>query len=330
MQEKSTNTPVIQQATPSERFMNSVLANVAGNVGQPQVTNFQKKLIQNYFIKLDMALKAAEQKRMAKDEKYRDQLAFDWNNVNMSKLAIDVVAFSAIGMDPLQPNHINLIPYKNGSTNKYDINFTMGYRGLELKVKKYGFDVPDQIIVELIHANDQFHEIKKDMENPVEGYIFRIEDSFNRGEVIGGFYYYMFKENPGKNKLKVMSYADILKRRPDSAATEFWGGTKDEWKDGKKTGNKIDVSGWHEEMCYKTIARAAYNGISIDSEKIDEHLIDIIQRENDFVQQDKMIEVKAEIAENAGKKTIELKVDEPIKLTENAPPEEGNPKKVPF
>jgi recombination protein RecT len=305
-----TNVPAKQLPTPSERFTNSVLANfttMAG--GAPQVTNFQKKLIQNYFIKLDMALKTAEQKRMAKDDKFRDQLAFDWNNVNMPKLALDVVAYASIGMDPMQPNHINLIPYKNNASGKYDITFMMGYQGLQLKAKKYGYDVPDQVIVEIVYSTDTFEQIKKDIDNPIEGYRFKVNNDFERGTIVGGFYYFIYKSNPEKNKLKVFSYADILKRRPDSASPEFWGGEKDEWKDGKKTGKKIEIEGWHEEMCYKTIARAAYNAIAIDSEKIDEHLLNIIQKESEYMPsiQD---EIKTEIAENSGAKTITIPVAE--------------------
>jgi hypothetical protein len=51
---------------------------------------------------------------------------------------------------------------KNNKTKKYDISFITRYRGLELKAKKYGLDVPDAVIVELVHANDHFKSIKKD------------------------------------------------------------------------------------------------------------------------------------------------------------------------
>lgn len=314
MTEKS-NIPAVQEPTIADRFLNSVLQNFNKGNGKIEVTGFQRKLIQNYFMKLDMVLRDAEQKRMAKDERYRDLLAFTWDNVNMPKLAQEVVAFTAIGLDPLQPNHINLIPFKNNSTKKYDINFMMGYRGMELKAKKYGVGVPDDVIIELIFSNDHFKQYKKDRSNNIEAYDFEVT-AFDRGEIIGGFYYYVFNDNPTKNKLKVFSLSDILKRRPEHASAQFWGGEKDVWaKDDKgkniKSGTE-KVEGWFEEMCYKTIARAAYNNITIDSEKIDEHLMTIIEREQmmEALPETKQEQVKAEIAANAGAQTITIPVAE--------------------
>jgi recombination protein RecT len=335
MTDQNKTTPAVQaskEGTPSERFMNAVLQNYTSTAGPLQATNFQKKIAQNYFVKLDMQLKALEQKRMQKDEKYREALAYDWQNLNINKLALDVVAYSSIGLDPLQPNHINLIPYKNNSTGKYDITFMMGYQGLQLKAKKYGYDVPDQVVVELVYETDEFETIKKDIDNHVESYRFKVHNEFERGEIIGGFYYFMYDSAPQKNKLRVFSLKDILKRRPDTAATEFWGGEKDEWKDGKKTGKKIEVEGWFEEMCFKTIARAAYNAIPIDSQKIDEHIVSILQKEAEYIPT-KEAEFKSEIQQNTGKVMLEIKptnTEQEVKPEEketNAPGGELFPKK---
>jgi recombination protein RecT len=286
----------INQASHSERFTNAILKEFSSNAGAPAITSFQRKLIQNYFIKLDSSLKDAERKRMAKQEQYRDTLSLTWDNVNMSKLAVDVVAFSSVGLDPAQPNHINLIPYKNNSSNKYDVTFIIGYRGMEIKAMKYGFDVPDDVIIELVYSNDKFRSIKKSWNNRVENYEFEITDDFNRGEIIGGFYYHVFTGNPEKNKLRTFSMKDINKRRPEYASAEFWGGEKDKWQGGQKVGKEV-VEGWLDEMCYKTIARAAYNSITIDSEKIDENFVKMMQSDKDSV----ATKVKSEIAENANK-----------------------------
>ena len=258
------------QPSHSERFTNMVVKEFTSNVGQLQITDFQRKLCQNYFIKLDATLKDAEKKRLAKDEKYRDALSFSWENINMQKLAQDVVAFSSVGLDPMQPNHINMIPYKNSTTNKYDMGFIMGYRGCELKAKKYGLDIPDATIVELKFKNDKFVPLKKDAKNKIESYTFEITNPFDRGELEGGFYYHIYNDNPSKNTLVMLSKAEIEKRKPAYASAEFWGGEKDKWENGKKVG-KEQIDGWYNEMCYKTICRAAYNSITIDSEKIDEH-----------------------------------------------------------
>eukprot|EP01039_Chlorochromonas_danica_P016309 gene16309-19277_t len=148
------NLPSTVVPSPSERFTNMVMKEFTNNAGSINITSFQKKLIQNYFIKLDAVLKEADRKRMAKKESNRDPISVTWDNLNMQKLAQDVISFSAVGLDPAQPNHINIIPYKNNGTSKYDITFIMGYRGIELKGKKYGLDIPDDVTVELVYEND--------------------------------------------------------------------------------------------------------------------------------------------------------------------------------
>lgn len=300
MSEKQTTTKLKKvELSQSERFTQEVMKQFTNEAGEVKLTNFQKKLIQNYFIKIDQTLKDLERKRMAKDEKFRDKLAFTWQNVNLPKLAVDVVAFSSVGLDPVQPNHINPIPYKNSSSNKFDITFILGYKGIELKARKYGFDVPDDVIVELVYKNDNFKQIKRDINNRVESYIFEVVDDFNRGELVGGFYYHVFNDKPEKNKLRVFSKEDIDKRKPDYASVEFWGGERDKWENGKKVG-KENVKGWYEEMAYKTIYRSAFNAITIDSEKIDQHYLAMMEKEREQHDNRIMLEIK----ENANTETI--------------------------
>lgn len=284
-----------KEMSQSERFTQAVIKQFTDTAGELQLTNFQKSLTKNYFIKLDQVLKAAEQKRQMKKEQFREPLAFVWNNVNMQKLAVDVVAYSGVGLDPIQPNHVNLIPYKNNSTGQYDIAFITGYKGKEIKGRKYGLDIPDEVVVELVYATDKFVQIKKDLNNKIEGYTLEVTDNFNRGAVVGGFYYYKWFCQPEKNKLRVFSLADILKRKPDNASPEFWGGEKDEWKDGKKTGNKIEIEGWSEEMYYKTIYSAAWGAITIDASKIDDNYQAVIKLERENSDS----KILAEIKQNA-------------------------------
>lgn len=286
----------LQQPTQSERFTNMVIKEFTANAGGLELTRFQKKLCQNYFIKIDQTLKAAETKRLAKSEKFRDALPFTWESVNMQRLAVDVVSYSSVGLDPAQPNHINIIPYKNTTAGKYDITFIIGYRGSEIKALKYGLDVPNDVVVELIYQNDLFKQYKKDINNRVESYEFEIKENFNRGEIVGGFYYHSYFDKPEKNKLRVFTLKDIIKRKPKHASAEFWGGEKDVWEDGKKVGKEA-TEGWYEEMCFKTVFRAAYNAITIDSEKIDEHFVSVMQRENENVE----MRVQDEIQEKGNK-----------------------------
>lgn len=205
----------------------------------------------------------------------------------MEKLAQDVVPFACVGLDPLQKNHINIIPFQNKTSNKYDVTFIVGYRGLELRAAKYGLNMPDCVTVELVYSKDKFVPIKKSASNPVENYEFDLsDDPFDRGEIIGGFFYHSYKNSPEKNMLRLLSIKDIEKRKPKYASTEFWGGEKDKWEGGKKVG-KEQIDGWRDEMCLKTVYRMAYEAITIDSEKIDDHLVQMIEIEKkdfDFVE----------------------------------------------
>ncbi len=285
----------------SERFTNMVIAEFTSGVGEIALTSFQKRLAQNYFIGIDAALKLAEEKRLKKSEKYRDELPVTWSNVNMEQLARNVVAYARIGLDPMQKNHINMMPFKNNNLKKYDIVFIEGYRGIELKSTKYGLDVPDHVIVELVYSKDKFKSFKKDRNNQFESYEFEIVNDFDRGDIVGGFYYHFYGNSPEKNKLVVFTLKDIEKRKPPYASAEFWGGEKDKWENGKKVG-KEEVEGWFDKMCYKTIYRAAYNDITIDSQKIDDDYLRLREMET-TVQEAK---VAQEIAENANGDVIDI------------------------
>lgn len=317
-----------QQLTAGERFTNKVIAEFGSSVGEVALTNFQKRLGQNYFIAIDAALKTAEANRQKKSEKYRDKTPVIWDNVNMDSLARNVVAYARIGLDPAQKNHINMIPYKNNTTGKYDIGFIEGYRGIELKATKYGLEVPDNVVVELVYSTDKFKPIKKDRNNPYESYEFEIMDVFDRGEIKGGFYYHIYSKAPEKNKLVIMTIKDIEKRKPMYASTEFWGGEKDVWEKDEKTGRnkKVgteQVEGWYEKMCYKTVYRAAYNDITIDSQKIDDDYLRLKQAENEFNE----AEVEAEIAENANKELIDIDTGEIIDV-EPEPTTDAEPEQI--
>lgn len=307
-QENTTEKAIVaEKPSPSvsEVFVQRVTKEFTGGVGGAlALTDFQNRLAQNYFITLDSSLKAAEEKRKNK-KKNQDPTPVIWQNVNMELLARNVVAAARIGLDPAQKNHINMIPFKNKATGKYDIGFIEGYRGIELKAKKYGHDVPDGVIVELVYANDKFKSIKKDRNNPVESFEFEVVNDFDRGEIKGGFYYHFYTDTPEKNKLVVFKLSDIEKRKPQYASTEFWGGLKDKWENGQVVGQE-KVEGWYDTMCYKTIYRAAYSNITIDSQKIDNDYMALKQNEQEL----KRSEVELEIAENANSEAIEIEVDQ--------------------
>lgn len=85
-------------------------------------------------------------------------------------------------------------------------------------------------------------------------------------------------------------------------APGFWGGEKDKWENGKKVG-KETVEGWYKEMCWKTVYRAAYGNITIDSQKIDDDFLRLREMET-TIQEAKIAQ---EIADNANGEVIDIK-----------------------
>jgi len=300
----------------SVRFTNRVIAEFTGGVGEIALSDFQRRLAQNYFIAADTALKNAEAARMRKPEKYRDPVPVTWANVDLQSVAQAVVSAARIGLDPMQKNHVHLVPFKNNHTGKYELAFIDGYRGLELKAEKYALDMPTAVVVELVYSNDHFRVIKGDYRNPGDGYEFEIKNPFDRGELLGGFYFHYYENNPRKNKLVTMSLKEILKRKPAHAAPEFWGGEKDVWENGKKVGTQ-KVEGWFEKMCWKTVFRSAYNDLTIDSEKIDADYRRLKQIEQDY----EASAVAAEVAANANREPIDIdaRVITESEMTEDEP-----------
>ena len=96
-----------------------------------------------------------------------------------------------------------------------------------------------------------------------------INNAFDRGGIVGGFGYIEYTE-PTKNKLIIMTLKDILKRKPEKASGEFWGGKKTAWEKGQKV--EVETEGWFEEMCLKTVKREVYSAKNMprDPKKIDD------------------------------------------------------------
>lgn len=310
-----------REPSASERFTDKVIQQFKATAGSDiELSAFQKRLIQNYFVGLDISLRAAEEKRLAKSESNRDKLPISWANVNMEQLAVNVVACSRIGLDPACKNHINMMPFKNNHTNKYDIVFMEGYRGMELKASKYGLDVPEAVVIEVVYETDEFAPIKRDINNKVEGYHFRVTNAFKRGEIVGGFYYMMFAD-ASKNRLQFFDMKAIEKRKPKWASPEFWGGEKAIWKGGQKTNQTEVVEGWLDEMVYKTLARAAYGSITIDSKKIDDAYIAMMNNE----QQQNQLEIEA----NANQELLGFTDAQVVEEQKPAEPSQAEPPTVP-
>ena len=258
----------------SERFSNLVMREFASQGQQIQINDYQRQLIQGYFIVIDRALKMAEEARERrnaanKDKKYNNNLPFAWANVNLNDLALDVMHYAKMGLDMMQDNHLYPIPFKNNKTNKYDLTLMPGYNGIQYIAEKYALEKTKAVTIEVVYSTDKFKPIKKGRENQIESYEFEITNPFDRGEIVGGFGYIEYPE-PQKNELVIMSAKDILKRRPKHAAAEFWGGKQKTWENGRQV--ERDTDGWFAEMCIKTLKREVYSAKHIprDPRKIDD------------------------------------------------------------
>lgn len=259
----------------SERFTAMVMKEFGTGVGAPELAEYQKRLVQGYFISIDRALKAAEEERLRKnsnnrDPKFNNDLPVTWQNVNLSELATDVVHYARMGLDMMQENHLFPIPYKNNKTQKYDVTLMKGYNGIRYIAEKYALEKPTAVTIELVYSNDTFKPIKKCNGVNVETYAFSIDDPFDRGELRGGFGYIEYAD-PTKNTLIIMTMKDIQKRKPAYASANFWGGTTTAWENGKKTEKQVE--GWLDEMVYKTLVREVYSAkhIARDPLKIDDN-----------------------------------------------------------
>lgn len=303
----------------SERFTNQVLREFGSNVaGALQVTDYQRQLIQGYFIGIDRALKMAEEGRIRKndnnkDHKYDNAVPITWANVNLNDLVLDVVHYARMGLDMMQDNHLSPIPYKNNKTNKYDITLMPGYNGIQYIAERYAVEKPLAVTIELVYSTDTFKPVKKNKDNKVEGYEFEINNAFDRGTVVGGFGYIEYTD-PLKNKLIIMTLKDIEKRKPKHAAAEFWGGKVKVWENGKQVEQESD--GWFEEMCLKTLKREVYSAKHLprDPKKIDDNYQFMRMREARYAE----MEAQAEIDGNANTIIIDTTPEEPKQLPPQA------------
>lgn len=313
------NTPAekTEQYAMSERFTNKVLQEFGGNVaGAMQVTDYQRTLIQGYFIVIDRALKAAEEERLRKNANnknhdYDNNVPVDWAHVNLNDLALDLVHYARMGLDMTQDNMLFPIPYKNNKRENYDVTLMEGYNGIRYIAEKYAVEVPTATTIEVVYSTDVFRPIKKGGENRVENYQFEITNAFDRGEIVGGFAYLEFAD-PTKNELIIMSMKDILKRKPKYASANFWGGKTKEWQNGKQV--EVETDGWLDEMVRKTIIREAFSAKHLprDPKKVDDSYQYMKMREARYAE----IEAEAEIEANAN--AIMIDTSKPAELPRQA------------
>jgi recombination protein RecT len=258
----------------SERFTGMVMneyKNVVG-AGFKGFSERERRLIGNYFIAIDQALAAAEQRRGEKNN-----LPYSWQTINLPALAKDLAHYARIGLDMSSKNHLFAIPYKDNKNNRYTMTLMPGYEGIRYQALKYALIPPVSITVECLYEADTFKVYKKDRNNAVESYEFVVNDPFKRGKLVGVFGYLEFEQET-MNKLLVFTTADVMKRKPKYASAEFW-------------------DGWTDAMYEKTMIRAicADKYIPRDPEKIDASYAYVRALE----EQNADIAIEAEVEENA-------------------------------
>lgn len=300
--------------TNSERFIDRVMMESRATTSSPVIlTEYQRGIVQGYFVTVDTMLKNAEVKRQAQvDAGFRNAspVPYDWNHINLNQLALDCLTYSKMGLDSQAKNHIYPIAYFNKRHQRYDIGWMVGYRGLGYIAKRYGIDPPENIVCELVYSTDKFSVIKKGSWDDGDKYSFEITNPFERGDIVGGFAYFSYADHT-KNRVYTISRAELDKRK-NSDNISFWGGMKDVWKDRKKVGQE-KVEGWPVEMYFKTVCRWAYGKVELDPQKIDENMQYMRKREQEMIE----VQVMEEVEENAG--TVPVALPEQPELIEAEP-----------
>jgi len=272
--------PAKKDLSASERFTGMVMAEYKSIAGDTfKFSDKERRLISGYFIAIDQALAAAEQRRGEKNN-----LPYSWQTINLPALAKDLAHYARIGLDMSSKNHLFAVPYKDTKNNRYTMTLMPGYEGIRYQALKYALIPPLSITVECLYEADTFKMFKKDRNNAVESYEFVVNDPFKRGKLVGVFGYLEFEQET-MNKLLVFTTADVMKRKPKYAAAEFW-------------------DGWTSEMYEKTMIRALCGDkyIPRDPEKIDASYTFVRAREEQFAEE----AIEAEVLENGNGEELTL------------------------
>ncbi len=240
--------PDTKKPSASERFALNIARQFEAEVGQPiEFSEYERMLAQHMFIKIDASLKEFEARRIEKNQSFEP---FTWENVNMIKLALDVVNRVRLGLDALIPGHIYPICYWNKHQKKYDVDLRIGYKGVLLYKSESAVFPPSAIRLELVYSTDTLVVYKKDMKNTVEGYEFKINNPFERGSLVGAFGYIDYPDS-SRNELVLVSAKEIEKARSVSQGKDgdFW--TK-----------------WTDEMSFKTLVHRVAKKLYTDPRKV--------------------------------------------------------------
>lgn len=237
----------IAPAAASTRFLAEVERQFGAQLGEElSFTAHERKLAQHLYVKVDAALKAMDEARVKRGQS--NKKPFTWQNVNLTKLAIDAVHRVSLGLDALIPNHIHPVAYWNGKLNKYDLDLRVGYVGQDYCRRRLAVVQPVDITYELVYETDTFRALPRSHDREVESYEFEINQPFARGEVVGGFGYIVY-EDARMNRLVLVTPRDFERARKAAQTSDFW--------------DKNDL-----EMLYKTVVHRVTSKVPLDPEKV--------------------------------------------------------------
>lgn len=207
-------------------------------------SDYERRLAQHMFARVDLALNDAENKRL---EKNPDHTPITWANVNLQRLALDAADRVALGIDALLPNHLHPVARWNKRLGKYEVALQLGYKGRDHVARTLAPDDVVNITYQLVHEADTFRPIMRSGDR-LESYEFEITKPFDRGKVVGGFGYVEY-EDPRKNTLVLVTPRDFAKARQAAQSGVFW-------------------HNWELEMQLKTVVHRTCKEVQVDPRKV--------------------------------------------------------------
>jgi recombination protein RecT len=296
----------VEKPLQSARFVGSIQKRFNSQAGAlTKWSDFHQNLGQRLYIKIEMSLKALNEKRSG-DKK------ITWDKINMDQLAIDATDRVQCELDAQMRNHIHVIPYYDASTGLYKLDLRVGYEGFAYMRQKFALDPSVSVSpLELIYETDIFRRTRVLLAGVgmIEAYDYQVLHEFDskaRGKVVGGFGYISY-DNPRKNKIVTVDQRDFARAENSAASKDFW-----------PEGNH------REEMQRKTVVFRVWEEVPLDPRRINEAAFGrAMQPLPEFALQrvEQAIETTAQdIADNANTRTLDVPPADQTQVAEEEGP----------
>ena len=264
--------------TPAKQFSNMLAPAFETHFGIVPTDN-EISLMASYFFGIE--------KTIINSEGY-----YKMADVDTVQLKRDLIHYARLGYDCNVNDMLSFMPRKDGKTGLVKMLPIEGKAGLIYKADKFCDEEnkPIDYKVELVYSTDEFTMLKSDFDNVGDSYTFKITNPFNRGDLVGGFGYLIYKDK-SKNKLLEMSISEIMRYKPEKASDKFWGK-------------------WKEKMCIKTITKQLFKLVKLNPDKMSMYSESLNVIENSDMDMLAM-DVQDEIVENANNgDIIDIDIDD--------------------